>query len=106
MVRKNIIQCVAPQGPLAKAIQYALNQWPALNTYLDNGELMIDNNVIENAMQKMHMSDGTRFSSIFTPLSRLKRWMTSEREPLVNNTVNDSDYGATSIQGNSNIPRL
>lgn len=37
-----------PQSPLAKAIQYALNQWATLNTYLENGELMIDNNVIEN----------------------------------------------------------
>lgn len=32
---------VPPQSPLAKAIQYALNQWHGLLTYLDNGELMI-----------------------------------------------------------------
>ncbi len=40
-----------PQSPLAKAIQYTLNQWPALNTYLTNGELMIDNNIIENVIR-------------------------------------------------------
>ena len=42
---------VPPQSPLAKAIHYALNQWPALTTYLEKGELMIDNNVIENAIR-------------------------------------------------------
>jgi len=42
---------VPPQSPLAKAIQYALNQWPALTSYLDNGELMIDNNAVENAIR-------------------------------------------------------
>jgi transposase len=40
-----------PQSPLAKAIQYALNQWPLLLTYLDNGELRIDNNAVENAIR-------------------------------------------------------
>lgn len=40
-----------PQSPLAKAIKYALNQWSALNTYLNNGELMIDNNLVENAIR-------------------------------------------------------
>ncbi len=40
-----------PQSPLAKAIQYTLNQWTALNTYLESGELMIDNNAVENAIR-------------------------------------------------------
>ena len=42
---------VPPQSPLAKAIQYALNQWHGLLIYLDNGELMIDNNHVENAIR-------------------------------------------------------
>ena len=42
---------VPPQSPLAKAIQYALNQWHGLLTYLENGELMIDNNCVENAIR-------------------------------------------------------
>jgi len=42
---------VPPQSPLAKAIQYALNQWNALLPYLNNGELMIDNNHVENAIR-------------------------------------------------------
>lgn len=40
-----------PQSPLTRAIHYALNQWPSLNTYLDSGELMIDNNAVENAIR-------------------------------------------------------
>jgi transposase len=42
---------VPPQGPAAKAMQYALNQWPALLPYLEKGELMIDNNAVENAIR-------------------------------------------------------
>ncbi len=48
---EKILLSVPPQSPLAKAIQYALNQWPMLLTYLDNGELMIDNNAVENAIR-------------------------------------------------------
>jgi len=40
-----------PQSPLAKAIQYTLNQWDTLPTYLTSGELMIDNNAVENAIR-------------------------------------------------------
>ena len=42
---------VPPQSPIAKAIGYALNQWPMLLTYLESGELMIDNNHVENAIR-------------------------------------------------------
>jgi len=48
---EKIVLGVPPQSPLAKAIQYALNQWPLLLTYLVNGELMIDNNAVENAIR-------------------------------------------------------
>jgi len=42
---------VPTQSPLAKAIQYTLNQWSMLLTYVDKGELMIDNNPVENAIR-------------------------------------------------------
>jgi len=42
---------VLPEGPLAKAIGYGLNQWTALNRYLEDGRLEIDNNAIERAMR-------------------------------------------------------
>lgn len=40
-------QHVLPKGYLGKAITYALNQWPELLTYLDDGDISIDNNVTE-----------------------------------------------------------
>ncbi len=40
-----------PQSPLGKAIRYALGEWPALNRYLEDGHLEIDNNLTENAIR-------------------------------------------------------
>lgn len=37
--------------PMAKAVHYALNQWEALNGYLADGRLEIDNNLVENAIR-------------------------------------------------------
>ena len=42
---------VLPKSLLGKAIGYALNQWPTLITFLDNGHLEIDNNRTENAIR-------------------------------------------------------
>ena len=40
-------QQVLPKGYLGKAITYTLNQWPKLLTYLEDGDISIDNNVTE-----------------------------------------------------------
>jgi transposase len=40
-----------PQSPLGQAISYALNQWPALERFLDHGEVEADNNLVENAIR-------------------------------------------------------
>lgn len=40
-------QNVLPKGALGKAINYTQNQWPKLLTYLENGDISIDNNVTE-----------------------------------------------------------
>lgn len=40
-----------PGGLLGKAISYALNQWPRLNVYLEDGRLRPDNNLAENAIR-------------------------------------------------------
>jgi len=37
-----------PKGKLGKAIQYMLDRWEQLNNYLLDGQLQIDNNLIEN----------------------------------------------------------
>lgn len=42
---------VLPKSALAKAVGYALNQWPALNVYVTDGDLKIDNNAAENALR-------------------------------------------------------
>ena len=42
---------VLPKSPLGQAVGYALNQWPALNVYLTDGDLRIDNNAAENALR-------------------------------------------------------
>lgn len=41
------VQNVLPKGLLGKAITYTQNQWPKLLTYLENGNISIDNNVTE-----------------------------------------------------------
>jgi transposase len=40
-----------PQSPMGQAIRYALNQWPALERFLEHGEVEIDNNLVENAIR-------------------------------------------------------
>jgi transposase len=42
---------VLPKSLLGQAIGYALNQWPTLITFLDDGHLEIDNNRTENAIR-------------------------------------------------------
>jgi transposase len=40
-----------PKSPLGVAITYATNQWPALNVYVRDGDLAIDNNAAERALR-------------------------------------------------------
>lgn len=42
---------VLPKSPVGEAIQYTLNNWKALNTYLGDGDVDIDNNKAENALR-------------------------------------------------------
>lgn len=42
---------VLPKGPLGQAIAYARGNWAALNRYLDEGYLAIDNNAAERALR-------------------------------------------------------
>jgi transposase len=44
---------VLPKSPLAAAIGYALNQWPALCRYTEAGFLAIDNNAAEREMKRI-----------------------------------------------------
>lgn len=42
---------VLPKSLLGRAIAYTLNQWPNLQTYLRDGRVEIDNNLVENAIR-------------------------------------------------------
>ena len=44
---------VLPRSPIAQAIGYTLNQWPALIVYTTDGRLSIDNNVAERALRRV-----------------------------------------------------
>ena len=44
---------VLPRSPMAQAIGYALNQWAALNRYIEKGFLNIDNNAAERALKRV-----------------------------------------------------
>ena len=40
-----------PQSPLGTALDYALGQWVALQVFLNDGRVEIDNNLVENAIR-------------------------------------------------------
>jgi len=46
-------EVVLPRSPLAAAITYAQNQWTALNAYVTQGFLNIDNNASERALKRV-----------------------------------------------------
>lgn len=42
---------VLPKSKIGQAVQYALNRWKYAKRYLDDGQLEIDNNLVENAIR-------------------------------------------------------
>lgn len=46
-------EIVLPRSPMGAAITYAQNQWQALNTYVTQGFLNIDNNASERALKRV-----------------------------------------------------
>jgi len=44
---------VLPKSPMGEAITYAMNQWEALQVYISDGDLSIDNNVAERALRQI-----------------------------------------------------
>ena len=51
LVRLKIARRYLPQSHMGKAIDYALNQWPSLHVFLEDGRVEIDNNLVENAIR-------------------------------------------------------
>jgi len=40
-----------PKSQIGKAMRYAMERWDKLSTYLQDGSLLIDNNLVENAIR-------------------------------------------------------
>lgn len=73
-----------PKSDLRLAVNYALNQWEALNIFATDGDLTIDNNLAENALRTIalgrknwmflgHESGGTTIAIISTLIASCKR---------------------------------
>ena len=45
--KRLIFTRIRPKSGLGKALQYVLGQWPAMQTYLEDGRVEIDNNATE-----------------------------------------------------------
>ena len=50
-VRQDLASTVLPKSPLGDAVRYLTNQWTALQRFVDDGRLAIDNNRAENQLR-------------------------------------------------------
>ncbi len=53
---KDLLSILSTQSDTTKAIQYLLNQWRALTYYCEDGHVEIDNNIAENALRCVALS--------------------------------------------------
>ncbi len=51
VVRQDLARTVLPKSPLGDAVRYLTNQWTALQRFVDDGRLAIDNNRAENPLR-------------------------------------------------------
>ncbi len=49
------------QGKIGKAIRYCLSHWAKLTGYLKDGRIEIDNNLLENATDPLHLEEKTGY---------------------------------------------
>jgi transposase len=49
--REQLVATVLPKSPLGEAVRYLTNQWGALQRYVEDGRLAIDNNRAENQLR-------------------------------------------------------
>ena len=47
-----------PKSPLAEAVRYVLNRWPAFERYTERGDLTIDNNLSERTLRPIAVGRG------------------------------------------------
>ena len=51
LTRLKTQKCYLPQSAMGRAVDYALKNWEALEVYLSDGRVQIDNNLVENAIR-------------------------------------------------------
>ena len=51
VVRQELARTVLPKSPLGDAVRYLTNQWTALQRFVDDGRVAIDNNRAENQLR-------------------------------------------------------
>lgn len=67
------MKTLSRHSALAKAFAYAVNQWPALTYYADDGWAEADNNIAENALRMVSLAVKTTCSSAQTMVVSGKR---------------------------------
>lgn len=50
-ILQSMLNTTTPRSPLGMALQYTLNRWSKLNIYTSDGNLTIDNNLVENSIR-------------------------------------------------------
>ncbi|MGH8255319.1 MAG: IS66 family transposase [Steroidobacteraceae bacterium] len=99
------LERIPGRSTLAQAIRYALNHWPGLNRYLDDGRLEMDTNTVERAMRPVALgrknalfagadSGGRHWAIIATLIQTAKLndvdptpWLTDALERIVARTT-------------------
>src|SRR5208337_498609 len=47
------LEIISQKSKLAEAIRYALSRWEGLTSFLDDGQIEIDNNIVERAIRPL-----------------------------------------------------
>ncbi len=89
LAKRNIL----PKSKLGKAVCYAVNQWPQLERYLEDGRVEIDNNLVENAIRPTklgaknwmfvgNVESGKKCAILYTIVENCRRLGINTREYL------------------------
>jgi hypothetical protein len=73
-----------PKSDFAEAVQYIRNHWDALNAYVNDGRILVDNNLVEHLMKQValgrkawlfvgNVAAGERSAMMMTLVSSAKR---------------------------------
>jgi transposase len=105
---ENYVQ-VLPQSPIGKAISYSLQRWEKLCVYTSDGDLQIDNNLVENAIRplaigrKNYLFAGShegarRAAMLYSFMASCKKHDLNPQEWLKNVLENIADWPQKKIQ--------